>query len=219
MNYTDHASETGLGLPAVPSTFTKFPTCITGPVAEVALPPGDVDWEVELVVVLGQTARQVPADRAWDFVAGVCVGQDLSERRRQLVPPSPQFSLGKSHPGFGPTGPVLVTPDELDDPDDLELVCTLNGEVVQQGRTRDMVFPVPELIAHLSAIVTLLPGDLIFTGTPAGVGLGRTPPRFLSPGDVLVSSIGQVGEITTSLAASPQDLRPQNGTPPVSARA
>jgi 2,4-didehydro-3-deoxy-L-rhamnonate hydrolase len=219
MNYTDHASETGLGLPAVPSTFTKFPTCITGPVAEVALPPGDVDWEVELVVVLGQTARQVPADRAWDFVAGVCVGQDLSERRRQLIPPSPQFSLGKSHPGFGPTGPVLVTPDELDDPDDLALGCTLNGEVVQQGRTRDMVFPVPELIAHLSAIVTLLPGDLIFTGTPAGVGLGRTPPRFLSPGDVLVSSIGQVGEITTSLAASPQDLRSQNGTPPVSARA
>lgn len=219
MNYTDHASETGLGLPSVPSTFTKFPTSITGPLAEVALPPGDVDWEVELVVVLGRTARQVSAERAWDFVAGVCVGQDLSERRRQLIPPSPQFSLGKSHPGFGPTGPFLVTPDELDDPDDLALGCTLNGEVVQQGRTRDMLFPVPELIAQLSAIVTMLPGDLIFTGTPAGVGLGRTPPRFLSPGDVLVSSIDQVGEITTSLAASPQDLRTQNGTPPVSARA
>lgn len=219
MNYTDHANETGLGLPAVPSTFTKFPTCITGPLAEVALPPGDVDWEVELVVVLGQTASQVPAERAWDFVAGVCVGQDLSERRRQLIPPSPQFSLGKSHPGFGPTGPFLVTPDELEDPDDLALGCTLNGQVVQQGRTRDMLFPVPELIAQLSAIVTMLPGDLIFTGTPAGVGLGRTPPRFLSPGDVLVSYIDQVGEITTSLAASPQDLRTQNGTPPVSARA
>jgi 2,4-didehydro-3-deoxy-L-rhamnonate hydrolase len=209
MNYRDHADETGLGLPTVPSTFTKFPTCITGPQAEVALPPGDVDWEVELVVIMGRTAQQVPAENAWDQVAGVCVGQDLSERRLQLIPPSPQFSLGKSHAGFGPTGPFLVTPDELDDPDDLALGCILNGEEVQKGRTRDMIFPVPELIARLSAVVTLLPGDLIFTGTPAGVGLGRKPPRFLSPGDVLVSCIDQVGEITTQFAASPpQDVAP-----------
>jgi 2,4-didehydro-3-deoxy-L-rhamnonate hydrolase len=209
MNYRDHADETGLGVPAVPSTFTKFPTCITGPQAEVPLPPGDVDWEVELVVIVGRTAQQVPAENAWDHVAGVCVGQDLSERRLQLIPPSPQFSLGKSHAGFGPTGPFLVTPDELDDPDDLALGCILNGEEVQKGQTRDMIFPVPELIARLSAVVTLLPGDLIFTGTPAGVGLGRKPPRFLSPGDVLVSWIGQVGEITTQFAASPpQDVVP-----------
>jgi 2-keto-4-pentenoate hydratase/2-oxohepta-3-ene-1,7-dioic acid hydratase in catechol pathway len=219
MNYTDHATETGLGVPSAPNTFTKFPTCITGPRAEVVLPPGDVDWEVELVVVLGRTARQVPARRAWDFVAGVCVGQDLSERRQQLAPPSPQFSLGKSHPGFGPTGPFLVTPDELADPDDLELGCSLNGEVVQHGRTRDMLFPVPELIARLSAVVTMLPGDLIFTGTPAGVGLGRTPPRFLSPGDVLVSHISQVGEITTRLTAPAHAGPLHAGTPPMSARA
>lgn len=203
MNYRDHADETGLGVPPAPSTFTKFPTCIVGPTAEVALPPGDVDWEVELVVIMGRTARRVPAERAWDFVAGLCVGQDLSERRMQLTPPSPQFSLGKSHPGFGPTGPVLVTVDELENPNDLVLGCILNGEEVQKGRTRDMIFPVPELIARLSAVVTLLPGDLIFTGTPAGVGLGRKPPRFLSPGDVLVSYIDQIGEITTRFAALP----------------
>lgn len=203
MNYRDHASETGLGVPPSPSTFTKFPTCITGPVADVALPPGDVDWEVELVVVAGRTARRVPAESAWDFVAGVCVGQDLSERRQQLMPPSPQFSLGKSHEGFGPTGPYLVTPDELDDPDDLALGCTLNGAEMQKGRTRDLLFPVPELIARLSAVVTILPGDLIFTGTPAGVGLGRKPPRFLSAGDELVSYVDQVGEITTRLVALP----------------
>jgi 2,4-didehydro-3-deoxy-L-rhamnonate hydrolase len=203
MNYRDHADETGLGVPSTPSTFTKFPTCIAGPEAEVTLPPGDVDWEVELVVIMGLTARRVPAERAWDYAAGVCVGQDLSERRMQLAPPSPQFSLGKSHPGFGPTGPVLVTADELDNPDDLVLGCVLNGEEVQKGRTRDMIFPVPELIARLSAVVTLLPGDLIFTGTPAGVGLGRKPPRFLSPGDVLVSYIDQIGEITTRFTAAP----------------
>jgi 2,4-didehydro-3-deoxy-L-rhamnonate hydrolase len=209
MNYNDHADETGLGVPASPSTFTKFPTCITGPVADVALPPGDVDWEVELVVVLGRAARGVPAADAWDFVAGVCVGQDLSERRMQLAPPSPQFSLAKSHPGFGPTGPFLVTPDELDDPDDLELGCMVNGEEVQKGHTRDMLFPVPELIARLSAVVTLLPGDLIFTGTPAGVGLGRKPPRFLSAGDEVVSYIDQVGEIVTRLVTSPHAGIPQ----------
>jgi 2,4-didehydro-3-deoxy-L-rhamnonate hydrolase len=213
MNYRDHADETGLGVPASPSTFTKFPTCITGPSAHVPLPPGDVDWEVELVVVLGRAARSVPAQHAWDHVAGVCVGQDLSERKLQLIPPSPQFSLGKSYPGFGPTGPYLVTPDELNDPDDLALGCTLNGEQVQQGRTRDMLFPVPELIARLSAVVTMLPGDLIFTGTPAGVGLGRKPPRFLSPGDVLVSSIDQVGEITTRLTSSAGSARSAEAPP------
>lgn len=203
MNYRDHAEETGLGVPPVPSTFTKFPTCITGPQAEVALPAGDVDWEVELVVIMGRMAQRVPAEDAWDHVAGVCVGQDLSERRLQLTPPSPQFSLGKSHAGFGPTGPFLVTVDEFGNPDDLALGCILNGEEMQKGRTRDMIFPVPELIARLSAVVTLLPGDLIFTGTPAGVGLGRKPPRFLSPGDVLVSYIDQIGEITTQFTASP----------------
>jgi 2,4-diketo-3-deoxy-L-fuconate hydrolase len=114
------------------------------------------------------------------------------------------LSLGKSHAGFGPTGPFLVTVDELGHPDDLALGCLLNGEEVQKGRTRDMIFPVPELIARLSAVVTLLPGDLIFTGIPAGAGLGRKPPRFLSPGDVLVSYIDQIGEITTQFTASPQ---------------
>lgn len=127
--------------------------------------------------------------------SGFALPQDLSERIRQHAGPAPQFSLGKSFPGFGPTGPWLVTPDELTDPDDLLLTATVNGEQVQQGRTTEMIFPVPELIAQLSEVATLLPGDVIFTGTPAGVGAGRQPPRFLAPGDDLVSVIDGIGQM------------------------
>jgi 2-keto-4-pentenoate hydratase/2-oxohepta-3-ene-1,7-dioic acid hydratase in catechol pathway len=198
MNYRDHAAEIGLEVPAVPSIFTKFPTCIVGPDATVTLPAVEVDWEVELVVVIGRTARHVDPENAWSFVAGVTVGQDLSQRALQMAGASPQqFSLAKSYAGFGPIGPELVTIDELDDPDDLALGCQLNGEAMQRGRTRDMVFPVPELIARLSAVLTLTPGDLIFTGTPSGVGWGRKPPRFISPGDELISFVEGVGEMRT----------------------
>lgn len=200
LNYASHAAESGVDAPAFPSTFTKFPTSVAPPHATVALPSDQVDWEVELVVVVGRPAHRVPAADAWDHVAGLTVGQDLSERAVQLRPPVPQFSLGKSFPGFAPIGPYLVTPDELDDRDDLALSCTLNGEEVQRGRTSDLVFPVPELIECLSSIVPLLPGDLIFTGTPAGVGASRTPPRFLRPGDELVSTVEGVGTIRTRFA-------------------
>ncbi|MFI6042530.1 fumarylacetoacetate hydrolase family protein [Nocardia sp. NPDC051321] len=201
LNYADHAAESSLPVPEEPAVFTKFVTSLTGPYGTVSLVPGTVDWEVELVVVLGRRAHHVAARDAWRYVAGVTVGQDISERVRQRVGPAPQFSMGKSYPGFGPIGPVLVTPDEFDDPDDLELGSLINGEQMQKGRTSDMVFPVPELIARLSAITPLLPGDVIFTGTPAGVGFGRTPQRYLAPGDELVSYVRGVGEMRHLMVA------------------
>jgi 2,4-didehydro-3-deoxy-L-rhamnonate hydrolase len=202
LNYRDHAAESGLPLPDRPATFTKFPTCITGPYADVELPSGSVDWEVELVVVIGVRAHRVEADAAWSHVAGLTVGQDLSERVVQWAAGG-QFSLGKSFPGFGPMGPWLVTPDELPNPDDLEIRCAVNGEVVQQSRTSEMVFGVPRLVAELSAVLPLLPGDVIFTGTPAGIGATRKPPRFLQPGDVVESAIEGIGTLRSHCIARP----------------
>ncbi|MFJ8861552.1 fumarylacetoacetate hydrolase family protein [Streptomyces sp. NPDC102451] len=195
LNYRDHAAESGFVAPdGLPPVFTKYVTSISGPVTEVALPPGGhTDWEVELVAVIGARAEKVTEADAWSHVAGLAVGQDISERIVQLAGPAPQFSLGKSYPGFAPIGPWLVSPDEFDDPDDLELRCAINGEEVQKGRTRDLIFSVPALIAGLSAVLPLLPGDVIFTGTPAGVGLGRDPQRFLAPGDELVSTVEGIG--------------------------
>ncbi|MEV0472906.1 fumarylacetoacetate hydrolase family protein [Streptomyces prunicolor] len=203
LNYRDHASESGFAAPeGLPPVFTKFATSISGPVTDVALPPeGHTDWEVELVVVMGSRAEYVSKADAWGHVAGLAVGQDISERITQLAGPAPQFSLGKSLPGFTPIGPWLVTPDEFDDPDDLELRCAINGEEVQKGRTRDLIFSVPALINKLSAILPLLPGDVIFTGTPAGVGLGREPQRWLTPGDVLVSAVEGIGELRQTFTA------------------
>lgn len=199
LNYRQHAEETGMGVPDFPLTFTKFPSCIAGPNATVRLPSGSVDWEAEMVVVIGERAEGVTSADAWRHVAGLTVGQDLSERVVQKRPPSAQFSLGKSFPGFGPTGPWVTTPDELDDPDDLGIRCTLNGETMQDSRTADLIFPVGSLIEQLSSILPLLPGDLIFTGTPSGVGMARDPQRFLSPHDVVVTTIDGLGLITTAM--------------------
>jgi 2-keto-4-pentenoate hydratase/2-oxohepta-3-ene-1,7-dioic acid hydratase in catechol pathway len=201
MNYAAHAAEAGVEVPQHPPTFTKFPTCLAGPDATVVLPSEFVDWEVELVVVIGRPAYEVAPGAGWSHVAGVTVGQDLSERMVQLRPPAPQFSLGKSYPGFGPTGPWVVTADELADPDDLAISCAVNGEEVQKSRTSDLVFGVDALVHELSSITPLLPGDLVFTGTPSGVGGTRTPPRFLAPGDELVSTIEGIGTIRTHLVA------------------
>lgn len=195
LNYGAHAVEAGYDVPEVPVTFTKFPTCITGPHTDLPIPGDSVDWEVELVAVIAVRAESVPVEDAWRYVAGLTVGQDYSERRVQTLGQTPQFSLGKSFPGFGPTGPWLVTVDEFDDPDDLTLECLVNGELMQAGRTRDMILPVPGLISRLSTVCPLLPGDLIFTGTPDGVGSGRTPPVFLRPGDDVVSRIAGIGEL------------------------
>lgn len=179
----------------LPVVFTKFPASVVGPYADVPLPTDTVDWEVELVVVLGRKVHAIPASRAWEAVAGLTVGQDYSERTLQLGGQTKQFSLGKSFPAFGPTGPVLVTPDELADRDDLPLRCTVNGEIVQDARTSQMIFSVPELVARLSTICTLLPGDLVFTGTPGGLGMTRTPPRYLDVGDEVRSEIAGIGEL------------------------
>jgi 2-keto-4-pentenoate hydratase/2-oxohepta-3-ene-1,7-dioic acid hydratase in catechol pathway len=201
LNYPDHAAETHYAPPQAPAVFTKFPTCISGPRADLCLPSGYVDWEVELVVAIGVRAEQVPPAKAWDYVAGVTVGQDFSERRVQMAGSVPQFSLGKSYPGFGPIGPHLVTPDELTSRDDLMLECMLNGEAVQKGRTSDMIFPVEELIAFISSICALLPGDLIFTGTPPGTGVARNPQRFLAPDDQVISTIEGIGSLHTRCVA------------------
>lgn len=195
LNYRPHTAEAGYEEPTAPLVFTKFPTCLTGPYATVELPPGHVDWELELVAVIGHEARNIPVQKGWEPVVALTVGQDLSERLAQLAGRPAQFSLAKSHPGFGPLGPALVSLDEVDDPDDLELTCELNGEVVQHDRTGVMIFPIPRLVSYLSEFCTLLPGDLIFTGTPAGVGNRRSPQRFLTPDDELVSRIGGVGEM------------------------
>jgi 2-keto-4-pentenoate hydratase/2-oxohepta-3-ene-1,7-dioic acid hydratase in catechol pathway len=200
MNYRDHAAEAGLPVPDRPAVFTKFPSCLAGPFADVALPSPFVDWEVELVLVIGRRAYEVAERDAWAHVAGLTVGQDLSERVVQWGAGG-QFSLGKSFPGFGPMGPSLVTPDELPNPDDLALGCSVNGEVVQQGRTSDMVFSVPRLVAELSAVLPLEAGDVVFTGTPAGIGATRKPPRFLQAGDVLATHVEGIGAIRNRLVA------------------
>ena len=194
LNYQEHAAESNLEVPSIPATFTKFPTCLAGPFADVAVPADTVDWEVELVVVIGRRGVRVPEANGWDHVAGLTVGQDISERTTQMAA-GRQFSLGKSFPGFGPMGPVLVTPDELDDPDDLALGCSVDGETVQRARTSQLIFSVPSLVAELSRVVTLCPGDVVFTGTPAGTGMGSVPPRFLRTGQVLESWIEGIGTI------------------------
>lgn len=197
LNYRAHAAESGFTEPEdLPPTFTKFASALTGPDTVVSLPPdGNTDWEVELVVVIGRAAHGISRAEAWDHVAGLTVGQDLSERIVQLRGPAPQFGLGKSFPGFAPVGPWLVTPDELPNRDDLALGCAINGETVQDGRSGDLIFPVAALVSELSQIVHLYPGDLIFTGTPAGVGVGRDPQRFLQADEELVSWIEGIGEL------------------------
>jgi len=194
LNYRSHAEESGMALPAVPATFTKFPASLAGPFDEIELVGTNVDWEVELVAVIGRRAEKVAEADGWSYIAGLTVGQDISDRDLQFAAGA-QFSLGKSRRGFGPMGPWLVTPDEFENPDDLGLGCSLDGEVVQDARTSDLIFNVPRLIAELSSVLPLLPGDVIFTGTPAGVGFTRQPSRSLQPGQVLETWIEGIGRI------------------------
>ncbi|HUC25245.1 MAG TPA: fumarylacetoacetate hydrolase family protein [Streptosporangiaceae bacterium] len=196
LNYPAHAAESGTEAGSrFPQIFTKFRDALAGPYGAVKLPSSHVDWEVELVVAIGVTCRNAAASAAWNYVAGVMVGQDFSERELQAYGSAPQWSVAKSFEGFGPTGPWLVTPDELSNPSDLAIACTINGETVQAARTSDMALGVPELVAAISSVCTLRPGDLIFTGTPAGVGMSRAPQRFLQPGDIVTSSLEGVGTI------------------------
>ena len=200
LNYRSHAEESGMALPEIPATFTKFPASLTGPFADVEIAGPTTDWEVELVVVIGATADRVAEADAWSHVAGLTIGQDISERTVQFKAGS-QFSLGKSYRGYGPIGPWVVTPDSVPNPDDLALSCSIDGTTVQDARTSDLIFSVPQLIAELSAVLPLRPGDIIFTGTPAGVGVTSKPPRFLQPGEVLETSIEGIGTIRNRFVA------------------
>ncbi len=196
LNYRAHGDEMGRPLPEHPLVFTKFPSSLAGPNDDIVLPSDHCDWELELVVVVGRGGRDIPLDRALDHVAGYAVGQDVSERAVQMRGAPAQFSLGKSFATFGPVGPWVAVTDEIADPTDLRLTCRVDDEVVQEASTADMIFGVAPLVAHLSSICELRPGDLIFTGTPAGVGAGRTPPRYLRPGSTLTSTIDGIGTMT-----------------------
>ena len=192
LNYRQHAEEAGMEVPEVPATFTKFASSLSGPFDDIPIVGSSVDWEVELVAIVGQQADNVSVDDAWSYVAGLTVGQDISDHKLQMAA-GRQFSLGKSRRGFGPMGPWIVTPDEFENPDDLALGCSVDGEVVQDARSSDLIFNIPTLIAELSSVLTLYPGDVIFTGTPSGVGMACTPPRALAPGNVLETWIEGIG--------------------------
>lgn len=198
LNYSDHAKESNLAEPADLIVFTKFASSLAGPTAEVQLTSETVDYETELVVVIGREAHRLDEASAWDHVAGLCIGQDISDRGVQLRGPAPQFSLGKSYPAFGPLGPAVVTIDELTNPDSLWVRASIEStdgstRTVQDGSTDDLIFSVSSIVARLSHVVTLRPGDVIFTGTPAGVGAARG--RFLAEGDLLVSEIEGLGAL------------------------
>lgn len=203
LNYRAHAAETGAELPAQPLVFSKFASCLTGPGSDIVLPSGSTDWEVELVVVIGRGGRHLGEARALEHIAGYCIGQDVSERVVQWSGRPPQFDLGKSYDSFGPIGPAVVSLAALSDPLDLAISCEIDGETVQSSRTSDMIFAVPELVAHLSSVCTLEPGDIVFTGTPAGVGMARDPARYLAPGDEVVSRIEGLGEMRNRCVAAP----------------
>jgi 2,4-diketo-3-deoxy-L-fuconate hydrolase len=194
LNYRDHARETGAAIPAEPILFFKATTALVGPYDALIIPRGSekTDWEVELAVIIGKRARYVAPDRALDHVAGYALHNDYSERAFQLERGG-QWVKGKSADTFAPLGPFLATRDEIADVQDLPLWLSVNGEVMQRGSTRDMIFGVRELVAYCSEFMTLLPGDVISTGTPAGVGMGRKPQRFLRPGDVCELGIEGLG--------------------------
>jgi len=195
LNYSDHAAEAGMPVPSEPILFTKATTSITGPNDPVVLPKDALkgDWEVELAIVIGTTARYVPEERALDYVAGYCVTNDVSERSFQLERGS-QWDRGKGCDTFGPLGPYLVTTDEIPNPQALDMWLDLNGQRMQTGNTRTMIFGAAFLVSYISRFMTLLPGDVIATGTPPGVGLGKKPPLFLKPGDVMTLGLKGLGE-------------------------
>ncbi|MDX2381818.1 MAG: fumarylacetoacetate hydrolase family protein [Acidimicrobiia bacterium] len=194
LNYASHAAESGVELPENPVVFTKFPSCIVGPTSDVELRSTTGDYEVELVVVIGGDTRDVAEDRAWEHVLGLTVGQDISDRALQFAAQPAHFDLGKSRDTYGPIGPVLVSTDGFDDPTDLALRSEINGEPRQNDRTSNLIFSVAQLVSYLSSIMTLRTGDLIFTGTPEGVGVASR--SFLAPGDVITSTIDGIGTMT-----------------------
>ena len=203
LNYRDHAEEVGLPIPDVPVVFSKASSCICGPNDPVLAPANfkRMDYEVELAFVIGRRAKNVPVEDALLYVAGYCIGNDVSERSLQKGGPG-EWMKAKSHDTFGPLGPWLVTADEIPDPQQLNLTMDLNGERMQTGNTRTMVFGVADLISYLSQYMTLVPGDVITTGTPPGVGMGRNPRVFLKPGDEMVLRVEGLGEQRSKVVAA-----------------
>lgn len=203
LNYRDHAAESGMEIPEEPICFGKFGNTIIGPEEPIRLPrvARQVDYEAELVVVIGKRGYEIPRENVFEYVAGYCNGHDVSARDWQLGKPGKQWLLGKTPDTFAPIGPWLVTHDEVDDPHELEILLRLNGQTMQQGNTREFIFGVDELVAYLSQIMTLEPGDLIFTGTPAGVGAGRKPPVWLKPEDRVEVEIEKLGILSNPVVA------------------
>ncbi len=203
LNYRKHAAETGRPEPDEPALFGKTDNCVCGPYTPIIVPDGrdEVDYEAELVIVFGRTTKNVAAADAWSYLAGVTVGQDISDRAEQNRPPVRQFTIAKSYDTFGPIGPCLVTVDELEDPDALPIQCVVSGEVLQSSSTSDLIFGVPALVEWLSRFMTFQPGDLLWTGTPEGVGAARSPQRFLRAGDVVETTIGGVGTMRNPIVA------------------
>ena len=201
LNYVDHAAESGFTAPKEPVIFTKYPSSFSGPYSKVNLHNDSIDWEVEIVAVMSHEAKNVKDDDAWSYVAGLTLGQDLSDRETQFLGPVPQFGLAKSFGGFSPMGPALVGAEHVANRDAIALGCEIDGEEVQRGSTSSMIFSIPELVSYLSSIVTLYPGDVIFTGTPPGVGMGRTPKRYLRNGEHLRSWGEGLGELHQDFVA------------------
>ncbi|KAI9549555.1 putative ureidoglycolate lyase-like [Daphnia sinensis] len=206
LNYRKHAEEAGMAVPEVPIIFMKATSSLCGPFDQIFIPKNSVktDWEVELAVVIGKRAKYVSKEKALDYVAGYCVHNDVSERDFQLHHGG-QWVKGKSADHFAPLGPVLVTTNELSDPHNLRLWLKLNGEILQDSSTSDLVFDVPTLISHISQYMTLLPGDVISTGTPAGVGMGLKPePKYLKSGDIVELGIEGLGESRQEAIQDPE---------------
>jgi 2-keto-4-pentenoate hydratase/2-oxohepta-3-ene-1,7-dioic acid hydratase in catechol pathway len=195
LNYADHAKEGGVPIPKDPVLFSKYATALIGHGQDIVLPPvsQEVDYEAELVVVVGERGRNVPAEKGMDYVAGYTIGHDVSARDWQMRKDGKQWMVGKTFDTFAPTGPVFVTKDEVPDPHNLGIRLRLNGETMQDSNTRQMIFPIGQVIAYLSLVFTIEPGDLIFTGTPPGVGFARKPPVFLRGGDVVEVEIDGLG--------------------------
>lgn len=203
-NYAEHAQESGADIPEIPVVFSKFPTALTPHRGNIELPAisQQVDYEAEIVVVISKQGRHIPRDRAMEHVFGITCGNDISARDWQKGRPGGQWLLGKSFDTFAPIGPTITTLDEISDPGNLDISLHLNGQQMQSSNSRHMIFPVDYLISHLSNFITLCPGDLIFTGTPEGVGAARKPPVFLKPGDQLVVKISGCDELHNQVTAA-----------------
>jgi 2-keto-4-pentenoate hydratase/2-oxohepta-3-ene-1,7-dioic acid hydratase in catechol pathway len=201
LNYRDHAAESGMEIPKEPILFSKYPTALIGHQGEIVLPEvsTEVDYEAEFVIVVGQGGRHIPSERAMKHVAGYTIGNDVSARDWQLHKPGKQWMVGKTFDTFAPVGPAIVTVDEVPDPHNLGIRLRLNGKTMQESNTSQLIFRVDAIIAYLSSIFTLEPGDLIFTGTPSGVGMARKPPVWLQPGDIVEVEIDGLGTLRNSV--------------------